>query len=202
MITLLVHKRLKRKKKILVSRDMLIRVLLKVVLRVENKNALWMKLKNFQVENFQVFSYLWTESTSWPHWWSLHQRNPRSSIPCASSCERKSRSLPTVSTHKSTGAPKIHTQRQRSRSRDIWMVGILNIHTPSGIFCHPPWRSKWSCLESAGLSTCRRGNWLPRLLRGGWLTGQSCSSASILWWPKSLVQPVERNKRGMFRAFL
>lgn len=105
-----------------------------------------------------AFSYLWTESTSWPHWWFLRQRSRHSSIPCASSCERKSRSLPTVSAHKSTHAPEMHIRRQRSRWCDIWMVGILNIYAPSGIFYHRLWRSKWSSLESVDLSTCRRDN--------------------------------------------
>lgn len=58
--------------------------------------------------------------------------------------------------------------------------GVLSVYAPSGIFCHLLWRSKWSSLESADLSICQRDNWLPQLLRGGWPTGQSCSSASIL----------------------
>lgn len=53
------------------------------------------------------------------------------------------------------------------------------LYAPSGIFCHLLWQSKWSSLESADLSICRRDNWLPQPLRGGWPTGQNCSSASI-----------------------
>lgn len=46
------------------------------------------------------FVYLWTESTSWPHWWSPHWRSLHSSSFCASSHARTSTSSPTAITHK------------------------------------------------------------------------------------------------------
>lgn len=148
----------------------------------------------------QSFSYLWTENTSWPRWWFLRQRNRHSSIPCASSCGRMSRSSPTVSAHTHTHirmwSQKNTPTEQRSHTRHICVVGIFNGCEPSGISCHLLWRSRSSSLECADLLTCRRGSWPPQRLRGGWLTGQNCSSASILWSPKSPVQPAEGRKQA------
>ena len=125
---------------------------------------------------------LWTGSTSWLHWWSPLRRSPRSSSPCASSCDRTSRSSPTAIT-KDHRCAWVHV-RQTDMASDVY-------YRPVWRFCRPELPRTWSSLECGNLSTCRRGNWPPRLLHGGWQTGRNCSFASILWRPTSRVRPVE-----------
>lgn len=90
-----------------------------------------------------------------------------------------------LSSHTYPHVPNVshfHTQ-QRSHVFNIWDNDVLfcffKICAPFWKFCHLQWMRMWSSLECEDLSTCRRGNWLPQLLHGGWLTGWNYSSASI-----------------------